>query len=168
MEEVTQIRGVVLRKGEEVPITEPILLKDYSKINDRLVRMQTLVRLSLANLLSESVSDLPTFHGKGPLQGDQLVIWMGKYPVQLVTLASERRGRPNGILPENSLAPFADLVLQELSPITRRKCEHLITELVHMHGITCTHSAKCSDVLNLNTCTRRPTWRIAVWELVNE
>jgi len=74
MEEVTQIRGVVLRKGEEVPITEPILLKDYSKINDRLVRMQTLVRLSLANLLSESVSDLPTFHGKGPLQGDQLVI----------------------------------------------------------------------------------------------
>ena len=68
---------------------------------------------------------------------------MGKYPVQLVTLASERRGRPNGIVPENSLAPFADLVLQELSPITRRKCEHLITELVHMHGITCTHSAKC-------------------------
>ena len=61
---------------------------------------------------------------------------MEKYPVQLVTLASERRGRLSGIVPENSLVLFADIVLQELSPITRRKCEHLVTELVHMHGVT--------------------------------
>jgi dynein heavy chain 1 len=31
---------------------------------------------------------------------------------------------------------LADIVLQELKPVTRRKCEHLITELVHQRDVT--------------------------------
>lgn len=30
---------------------------------------------------------------------------------------------------------LADIVLQELNPVTRRKCEHLITELVHQRDV---------------------------------
>jgi dynein heavy chain 1 len=31
---------------------------------------------------------------------------------------------------------LADIVLQELTPVTRRKCEHLITELVQWRDLT--------------------------------
>jgi len=31
---------------------------------------------------------------------------------------------------------LADIVLQERSPVTRRKCEHLITELVQQRDVT--------------------------------
>jgi len=149
-EEVSQIQGMASREGEEVPFTEPILLKDYPKINDWLARIETMMRLSLANLLSESVTELQAFYGKGPLQGDQLMAWMEKYPAQLVTLgiqvawtASVESSLETPHLPESSLEVIhqaldllADIVLQELSPVTRRKCEHLITELVHQRDVT--------------------------------
>ena len=149
-EEVTQIQGMASREGEEVPFSEPILLKDYPKINDWLARIETMMRLSLANLLSESVTELQAFYGKGPLQGDQLMAWMEKYPAQLVTLgiqvawtASVELALETPQLPESSLEVIhqaldllADIVLQELSPVTRRKCEHLITELVHQRDVT--------------------------------
>ena len=149
-EEVTQIQGMASREGEEVPFSEPILLKDYPKINDWLARIETMMRLSLANLLSESVTELQAFYGKGPLQGDQLMAWMEKYPAQLVTLgiqvawtASVELALETSQLPEISLEVIhqaldllADIVLQELSPVTRRKCEHLITELVHQRDVT--------------------------------
>jgi len=149
-EEVTQIQGMASREGEVVPFSEPIWLKDYPKINDWLARIETMMRLSLANLLSESVTELQAFYGKGPLRGDQLMAWMEKYPAQLVTLgiqvawtASVESALETPQLPEHSLEVIhqaldllADIVLQELSPVTRRKCEHLITELVHQRDVT--------------------------------
>jgi dynein heavy chain 1 len=149
-EEVTQIQGMASREGEEVPFTEPILLKNYPKINDWLARIEMMMRLSLANLLSESVSELQAFYGKGPLQGNQFMAWMEKYPAQLVTLgiqvawtASVESSLEAPQLPESSLEVIhqaldllADIVLQELTPVTRRKCEHLITELVHQRDVT--------------------------------
>jgi dynein heavy chain 1 len=86
-DDLTQIQGMASREGEEVPFTEPIFLKDYPKINDWLARIETMMRLSLANLLVEAVSELQTFYGKGQLQANQFMQWMEKYPSQLVTLA---------------------------------------------------------------------------------
>ena len=76
--------------------------------------------------------------------------WMEKYPAQLVTLAvlvawtmSVESALDLGILPESPLDTIrqaldllADTVLQELKAITLRKCEHLITELVHQRDVT--------------------------------
>ncbi|OJA07948.1 hypothetical protein AZE42_05923 [Rhizopogon vesiculosus] len=149
-EDLTQIQGMASREGEEVKFSEPILLKDYPKINDWLAKLESMMRLSLADLLSDAVSELTSFYGTGsPLVMDQLMVWMEKYPAQLVTLAvqvawttSVDATLESGTLPEapletvgQALDLLADIVLQELSPVTRRKCEHLITELVHQRDV---------------------------------
>jgi len=149
-EDITQIQGMASREGEEVPFTEPVLLKDYPKINDWLARIEAMMRLSLADLLTAAVTELQTFYGKGPLQASQFMDWMEKYPAQLVTLAIqvawtssvessfEVNATPEGSVDviHQALDLLADIVLQELAPVTRRKCEHLITELVHQRDVT--------------------------------
>ncbi|KAI0063221.1 dynein heavy chain protein 1 [Artomyces pyxidatus] len=148
-EELTQIQGMASREGEEVYFREPILLKDYPKINDWLARIEYSMRLSLAQLLSDAVDELETFYGTGSLSMEQFIAWVEKFPAQLVTLAiqvawtnsieSAFGSRP---LEEpldtirQSLDLLADVVLTELSPVTRRKCEHLITEIVHQRDVT--------------------------------
>jgi hypothetical protein len=64
-EDLTQIQGMASREGEEVPFTDPILLKDFPKINDWLAKIESMMRLSLANLLMDAVTELQTFYGKG-------------------------------------------------------------------------------------------------------
>ncbi|KAF9243765.1 dynein heavy chain and region D6 of dynein motor-domain-containing protein [Melanogaster broomeanus] len=149
-DDLTQIQGMASREGEEVRFSEPILLKDYPKINDWLGRLESMMRLSLADLLCDAVGELQSFYGSGPLDVDQLMAWLEKYPAQLVTLAvqvawttSVESTLESGKLPDVPLATIsqaldllADIVLQELSPVTRRKCEHLITELVHQRDVT--------------------------------
>ena len=150
-DDLTQILGMSSREGEEIAFTEPILLKDYPKINDWLARLETMMRLSLANLLCDAVTELQTFYGpEYELSAEQLMQWMEKYPAQLVTLAvqvawtaSVESSLDAGVAPEASLTVIhqaldllADIVLKELSPVTRRKCEHLITELVHQRDVS--------------------------------
>jgi dynein heavy chain 1, cytosolic len=149
-DELTQITGMASREGEEICFTEPILLKDYPKINDWLARLEAMMRLSLASLLTDAVVELQTFYGtEAPLVADQLMGWLEKYPAQLVTLAiqvawtvSVESCLEKGELPEGPLSTvhsaldlLADIVLKELAPVTRRKCEHLITELVHQRDV---------------------------------
>jgi dynein heavy chain 1 len=150
-EDLTQIQGMASREGEEVKFSEPILLKDFPKINDWLAKIESMMRLSLADLLSEAVAELQAFYGTGSkLSPEQLMAWMEKYPAQLVTVAiqvawtaSVESSLEASRAPESSLDTvlqaldlLADIVLQDLNPVTRRKCEHLITELVHQRDVT--------------------------------
>lgn len=149
-DDLTQIQGMASREGEEVKFTEPILLKDFPKINDWLAKIESSMRVSLANLLSDAVTELQTFYGTGSqLTMEEFVTWMEKYPAQLVTLAVqvvwtasvetalEAAQAPQLALDtvNQALDLLADIVLQELSSVTRRKCEHLITELVHQRDV---------------------------------
>ncbi|KAI0961093.1 hypothetical protein AcV7_000287 [Taiwanofungus camphoratus] len=149
-EELTQIQGMASREGEEVRFKTPILLKDYPKINDWLSKLESEMRVSLAQLLCDAVSELQSFYGATtPLPQDQFLAWMEKYPAQLVTLAiqvawtasvevafesSQGLEGPLDTV-RQGLDLLADVVLTELSPVTRRKCEHLITELVHQRDV---------------------------------
>ena len=150
-EDLTQIQGMASREGEEVRFPEPILLKDFPKINDWLTRIEYMMRLSLSTLLAEAVTELQTFYGTGSkVSMNELMQWMEKYPAQLVTLAvqvawtaSVETCLESGRSPEapldtvhQALDLLADIVLRELAPVTRRKCEHLITELVHQRDVT--------------------------------
>ena len=149
-DDLTEIQGMASREGEEVPFSDPILLKDFPKINDWLARIESMMRISLADLLCEAVIELQTFYGTGSkLSIDQFRAWMEKFPAQLVTLAvqvawtvSVEACLENSIAPDGPLTTvtqaldlLADIVLQELGPVTRRKCEHLITELVHQRDV---------------------------------
>ena len=150
-DDLTQIQGMASREGEEVKFSEPILLRDFPKINDWLAKIESMMRLSLADLLTEAVEDLQAFYGSSEkLSVDQLMGWMEKYPAQLVTVAiqvawtaSVEASLGESRAPESSLDTvlqaldlLADIVLQDLNPVTRRKCEHLITELVHQRDVT--------------------------------
>ena len=148
---LTQIQGMASREGEEVAFKEPILLKDYPKINDWLARIEYSMRLSLAQLLCDAVDELQTFYGTGAtLPIDRFIAWVEQFPAQLVTLAvqvawtasietafesSHVLSGPLEVI-KQSLDLLADVVLTELSPVTRKKCEHLITELVHQRDVT--------------------------------
>ncbi|KAJ7596607.1 dynein heavy chain protein 1 [Mycena floridula] len=149
-EDLTQIQGMASREGEEVRFPEPILLKDFPKINDWLARIEYMMRLSLATLLSEAVAELQSFYGTGSkVSMEQLMRWMESYPAQLVTIAIqvawtasvetsfEAHQPPDAPLEtvHQALDLLADIVLQDLAPVTRRKCEHLITELVHQRDV---------------------------------
>ncbi|ORX61965.1 dynein heavy chain [Hesseltinella vesiculosa] len=94
--------------------------------------------------------------------GDAFLEWVDKYPAQLVVLAAqiiwtqsvdkalvsmEDQGLTSSDDPasplqqtlglvEKNLNILADAVLLDLSPIKRRKCEHLVTELVHQRDVT--------------------------------
>jgi dynein heavy chain 1, cytosolic len=150
-EDLTQIQGMASREGEEVAFTEPILLKDFPKINDWLAKLESMMRLSLANLLTDAVGELQMFYGTdAQVPSEQLMAWMEKYPAQLVTLAVQvawtasveaaldnnqpLEGPLDTIL--QALDLLADIVLKDLAPVTRRKSEHLITELVHQRDVT--------------------------------
>ena len=150
-DDLTQIQGMASREGEEVRFKTPILLKDYPKINDWLSKLEAEMRVSLAELLCDAVGELQSFYGSTtPLPKDQFMAWLEKYPAQLVTLAiqvawtasvesalesSQSLEGPLDTV-RQGLDLLADVVLTELTPVTRRKCEHLITELVHQRDVT--------------------------------
>ena len=150
-EDLTQIQGMASREGEEVTFRDPILLKDFPKINDWLAKIESEMRVSLAQLLCDAVAELQTFYNTGmALTSDRFIPWIEKYPAQLVSLAiqvawtnaveasfpaSQSLEGPLDTV-RQGLDLLADVVLTELSPITRRKCEHLITELVHQRDVT--------------------------------
>lgn len=150
-EDLTQIQGMASREGEEVVFRTPILLKDFPKINDWLTRLELEMRVSLALLLCDAVAELQGFYGtEAPLSSDQFLAWIDKFPAQLVSVAIQvvwtatvENAFAGGQTPEKplntigeALELLADIVLTELKPITRRKCEHLITELVHQRNVT--------------------------------
>jgi dynein heavy chain 1 len=155
--DITQIQGVASREGEAVLFREPIFLKDFPKINDWLAKLESEMRISLAQLLCDGVAELRQFYSPSGLSDPgPFITWINRYPAQLVTLAIQvawtmgiedavQQGQiPRGPLDTvlRSLDLLADFVLTELAPITRRKCEHLITELVHQRDVTRTIVSK--------------------------
>ncbi|KAE9389558.1 P-loop containing nucleoside triphosphate hydrolase protein [Gymnopus androsaceus JB14] len=97
-------------------------------------KIELSMQVSLANLLSDAVTELQTFYGTGSqLTMEEFITWMEKYPAQLATLAAPQ---PALDTVNQALDLLADIVLQKLVPVTRRKCEHLITELVHQCDVT--------------------------------
>ncbi|TXT09077.1 hypothetical protein VHUM_02551 [Vanrija humicola] len=144
-EDATMIHAFASREGEEVAFRSPIVLKDYPKINDWLAKIESEMRLSLATLLFQAVKDLRSvFRVDGELSPEELLNWVGSYPAQLVVLAVqiawtelvETSILSNSLksaldLVTRMLDLLADTVLQDIPLLQRRKCEHLITELVH-------------------------------------
>lgn len=149
-DEETEIRGIASREGEEIRFRTPILLKEYPKINDWLAKLEAEMRNNLAYLLCDAVAELQEFYGReDAFDAKTFVRWIERYPAQLVCLAvqvawttSVESHLKAGQTPEGSLETvrrsldlLADVVLTDLETITRRKCEHLITELVHERDV---------------------------------
>ena len=155
------IVGMASREGEEVPFAQPISLKEGLKINEWLGALEKRMRLTLAALLGDALRDQADFFpadpaaAAAPIAAEPYLKWVAQYPAQLVVLASQvlwseatERALQKGdaaavgaalqaVLArlQGTLTVLADTVLHELPPIQRRKCEHLITELVHQRDV---------------------------------
>lgn len=148
-EDETQLLGFSSREGEEVYFRTPIVLKDFPKINDWLAKVESEMRVSLAYLLSQAIAELNGFFKvNSSLSLDDLLAWIDSYPAQLVVLAVQiawtdlvessivTAGLTNVLaLVSQTLDLLADTVLQDIAVLQRRKCEHLITELVHQRDV---------------------------------
>jgi dynein heavy chain 1 len=148
-EEETELRGFASREGEEVDFRSPIVLKDYPRINDWLAKIESEMRLSLAGLLSQATTELREIFMVGiDLSLPTLLGWIDSYPAQLVVLAVQvawtemvERAIGNNTLAgvldlvAQTLDLLADTVLGNIAVLERRKCEHLITELVHQRDV---------------------------------
>lgn len=148
--DATQIEGMASREGEEVPFTSPIALKDHPKINDWLTKLESEMKLSLAHLLARAHADLELFYTSSDhFDTERFLFWIERYPSQLVVLAAQiawtnlvesalqsRRSLDDALsIVVRGLDVLADTVLIDLPPLQRRKCEHLITELVHERDV---------------------------------
>lgn len=147
-EEVTQLLAFSSREGEEVAFRSAIVLKDYAKINDWLAKVEQEMQQSLALLLDQAVKDLRRFFVVDSASSRDLLDWIDINPAQLVVLAVQIAWTElvEQSLPTRSLEKvlsliitmldlLADEVLQDIPVLQRRKCEHLITELVHERDV---------------------------------
>ncbi|KAJ1884501.1 dynein heavy chain, partial [Kickxella alabastrina] len=152
-EDNSQIIGMSSREGERIMFRQPIQLSKFPKINDWLAAIEREMRMTLADVLGRSITQLDAAVGEGGGKLDAALFrsWVDATPAQLVVLAKQagwtrhvEEALASGggehlqrVLAdvEGELQVLADAVLEDLAPIVRKKCEHLITELVHQRDI---------------------------------
>ncbi|KAI8505359.1 Cytoplasmic dynein 1 heavy chain 1 [Branchiostoma belcheri] len=154
-EDATLVKGLSSKEGEEVIFSSPVSIKENPKINEWLTLVEQEMRVTLARLLSQSVTELKSL-GEGAVDPAKYMQWVDKYQAQLVVLSAQvswSEGvekaltsinggtdlKPMKVMldsVEATLNVLADSVLQEQPPVRRKKLEHLITELVHQRDVT--------------------------------
>ncbi|KAG0049018.1 hypothetical protein BGZ83_006135 [Gryganskiella cystojenkinii] len=157
-EDATTVLGMCSKEGENVMFKTPVSIKDNPRINDWLSLVEKEMRMSLAQILAESVQEMNFFYLAENLDPAAFLSWMDKNPDQLVVLTSQitwtttveralsAMAESGGAFNEQpmqkaldyalrALNVLADTVLQDLEPIQRKKCEHLITDLVHQRDV---------------------------------
>ncbi|KAJ3101821.1 hypothetical protein HDU97_001047 [Phlyctochytrium planicorne] len=163
-EDSSQITGLVSKEGEEVHLKTQIIVKDHPRINDWLTAIEKEMKRSLALLLQDSLKSLHSFYFSDKLQESDLMSWIEAFPAQLVVLSAQavwteavEKSLKDKTLEATlhiilrSLTLLADIVLRDLPPIRRRKCEHLITELVHQRDVVRSLiKSGASDARNFN------------------
>ncbi|CAG10419.1 unnamed protein product, partial [Tetraodon nigroviridis] len=155
-EDNTEVLGISSREGEEILYKTPVSITEHPKINEWLTLVEKEMRVTLAKLLAESVTEVTSFNKGTAVDLSQYITWIDRYQAQLVVLSTQIAWSENiesalttisgggdmtlmqAVLSnvEATLNVLADTVLMEQPPLRRRKLEHLITELVHQRDVT--------------------------------
>ncbi|KAL6478123.1 hypothetical protein MHYP_G00139580 [Metynnis hypsauchen] len=155
-EDNTEVLGISSREGEEVLFKTPVSITEHPKINEWLTLVEKEMRVTLAKLLAEAVTEVGAFNKGTGIDLGTYINWIDRYQAQLVVLSAQIDWSENvesalttiaggdnmapmqGVLAnvEATLNLLADTVLMEQPPIRRKKLEHLITELVHQRDVT--------------------------------
>ncbi|KAF2764978.1 hypothetical protein EJ03DRAFT_331373 [Teratosphaeria nubilosa] len=148
LDDESNILGLTSKEGEQVLLRRPINLVATPKINDWLKALESGMRETLSDSLVDAVAAFDAIEDDDIKGFEQ---YISDYPGQIVVLASQAvwTARINAALSKSNAAlqaVFASLVarlkflastvLQELDPLQRKKCEHLITEFVHQRDVT--------------------------------
>lgn len=143
LDDEQNILGLQSREGEEVLFKTPISLIKTPKINDWLRALENGMRETLSELLVEAVAEYESLDDSDNTAFEGFI---EKYPAQIGVLATqaywtaqvEAALQQDGALLQklfetqvSKLRFLATIVLKELTPVHRKKCEQLITEFVH-------------------------------------
>ena len=151
--EVTEdgtITAITSKEGEVVVLRKEVSLIKLPKINDWLTALDMSVKHTLAELLTEAVAVFKPLFTAPEFDIEQFQNYMITFPAQIMILgaqvvwtdlvqeALEAAGNGLSKLHEYEvrlLNLLAESVLQDLPALTRKKCEHLITEAVHQRDV---------------------------------
>ncbi|KAL2829944.1 dynein heavy chain, N-terminal region 1-domain-containing protein, partial [Aspergillus cavernicola] len=146
MDDNNSIVGITSKEGEEVSLKKEVNLIKTPRINDWLTALENNMKSTLAELVAEAVEQFEPLYNSSEIDRTGFDDFIANYPAQIVVLASqvvwtnevqkslENGGTSLSTLFESQvrmLELLAVTVLGDLDQITRKKCEHLITEFVH-------------------------------------
>ncbi|XP_023392903.1 cytoplasmic dynein 1 heavy chain 1 [Pteropus vampyrus] len=146
-EDNSVVLGISSREGEEVMFKTPVSITEHPKINEWLTLVEKEMRVTLAKLLAESVTEVEIFGKATSIDPNTYITWIDKYQAQLVVLSAQIAWSENvetalssiggsgdaaplhSVLSnvEVTLNVLADSVLMEQPPLRRRKLEHLVS-----------------------------------------
>lgn len=144
------ITAISSKEGERILLTDPIVLSDKLKVNDWLTALETATRATLRQLLRTTCEQLQGLYTVGQSVGpSEFLAWIQQFPDQLLILAIqitwtehvEKQFADSRSVAEilrftlSLLGCLSQIVLQELDPLVRRKCEHLIVEIAHQRDV---------------------------------
>ncbi|KAK9478362.1 dynein heavy chain, N-terminal region 1-domain-containing protein [Lipomyces japonicus] len=147
-EENSSIIGIGSKEAEDVYFKNIVSLIKWPKVNDWLKEVEKSMKLSLAISLNDAVIDFQKVFTTTDLTPEILISYIRKFPAQVTILASqtvwteqtekaiEFKSLEAIYKRENIIIKlFANVVLEEIDRIDRKKCEGLITELVHQRNV---------------------------------
>ena len=149
VDEEMNIIGFTSKEDEKVLLKRTISLSKLPKINDWLAALESSMKASLAESLGEAVE---MFQPLCTQEIDHTAIsnYLASFPAQIVVLGTQvvwsalvesalaSSGQSLGRLFDiqvRMLELLASMVLDDIDLLTRRKCEHLITEFVHQRDV---------------------------------
>ncbi|MCJ1316193.1 hypothetical protein MMC15_001513 [Xylographa vitiligo] len=150
MPQESVITGVTSKEGEVLELGRPISIAKIPKINDWLAALENSMKSTLADLLTEAVEQYRLLFSSQDVESKALYHYINSYPAQIVVLASQavwtasiddalatNEGDLQALydVEVNLLEILASTVLGDLELLTRKKCEHLITECVHQRDV---------------------------------
>lgn len=149
-EDLSTIVGISSKEGESVPLRKPISFARNPKINDWLSALEYEMKNALAVLTAESIQEFSTLFN-ATFDRSQFLSFLDRYPAQVILLATQvvwTRSVEDVLSKlsdktlasvhdqlEHVLQALAETVLLDLEVIQRKKCEHLITEMVHQRDV---------------------------------
>ncbi|KIX04416.1 uncharacterized protein Z518_05284 [Rhinocladiella mackenziei CBS 650.93] len=144
------ITAITSKEGETVTLKKEVSLIKLPKINDWLTALDTSVKQTLAELLAAAATAFRPLFTAPELDSVMFQEYMTTFPAQIMILgaqvvwtdlvqeALENAGHGLSKLHEYEvrlLNLLAESVLQDLPALTRKKCEHFITEAVHQRDV---------------------------------
>ena len=145
-DEEGNIAGFTSKEGEEVSLKRPISTTQIPKINEWLAALELEMKSTLAENLADAIQQFGNFYLDDVDGQDRLREYIAGWPAQVLVLGTQVVWTNEVEKSLNSggsglddlqqatvrlLDHLAAAVLEDLDALSRRKCEHLITEFVH-------------------------------------
>ncbi|KAI5304245.1 hypothetical protein KEM56_006700, partial [Ascosphaera pollenicola] len=140
------IVGITSKEGEEVRLKREVSVVKNPRINDWLMALDNSMKSTLAELLAEAIEQFEPMYHNVDIDNTAFSDYLANYPAQVAVLACQAvctDAVQKALEAEDTdlqrlldaqirmLDLLAVTVLGDLDQISRKKCEHLITEFVH-------------------------------------